>query len=327
MQSERMYKLTEYLRAHPGSTLYDIMDTLEVSRATAVRDIAALRDRFDTPIKYDRFTGGYSLEEVVRDNSRRAVKRAELPGLWFDAEEALGLLTAQELLSTIEPAMLGPKLKPLADKLTHLVEASGHSMDKVKSRIRITQAGKRKLVLEAYREVASATLDGKRLSFSHYNRQTGERMQREVSPQRLVHYRENWYLDAWCHTRNALRCFSVDAMSKCVKLDADAIEVPEEDLNAELGTNYGIFGGKRKDWAVLRFTPERARWVSREVWHPEQQTKEEKDGSYVLEVPYADERELIGDILKHGAGVEVLGPKSLRSAVQKALLAGVGRYV
>jgi predicted DNA-binding transcriptional regulator YafY len=35
----------------------------------------------------------------------------------------------------------------------------------------------------------------------------------------------------------------------------------------------------------------------------------------VLEVPYADTRELLMDILKFGADVEVLGPASLRKVV------------
>ncbi|MHB1201236.1 MAG: WYL domain-containing protein, partial [Polaromonas sp.] len=39
------------------------------------------------------------------------------------------------------------------------------------------------------------------------------------------------------------------------------------------------------------------------------------DGSYLLRLPYADHRELIMDILKHGAHCEVLGPASLRQAV------------
>jgi predicted DNA-binding transcriptional regulator YafY len=44
-----------------------------------------------------------------------------------------------------------------------------------------------------------------------------------------------------------------------------------------------------------------------------------KDGSYTLEFPYSDERELLGDILRYGADVEVLSPKSLRTNLQKAV--------
>ena len=40
-----------------------------------------------------------------------------------------------------------------------------------------------------------------------------------------------------------------------------------------------------------------------------------KDGSYDLKVPYADDRELIMDIMKYGGDCEVIAPKSLRERV------------
>ncbi len=65
-------------------------------------------------------------------------------------------------------------------------------------------------------------------------------------------------------------------------------------------------------WATLQLTPQRARWVASEEWHPKQRAKFDPDGFYVLEFPYGDDRELIGDILRHGPEVEVLAPRELR---------------
>ena len=50
------------------------------------------------------------------------------------------------------------------------------------------------------------------------------------------------------------------------------------------------------------------------------------DGGYLLEVPYASEKELAMDILKHGAEVEVVGPKPLREEIAKRLRQAAGRY-
>ncbi len=327
MLNDRLYKLKELLLSRPGITMQDMLTELEVAKATVKRDIEALRDRFDTPIVYDRFHGGYRIEVVQQDSGRRAVKNAELPGLWFSADEAYALLTAQQLLATMEPGMLGPKLKPLTDKLNRLLESSGHPSNAVNSRIKVSQSGKRKLGIESFQVVARATLERKRLSMSHFNRERGERIQREVSPQRLVHYRDNWYLDAWCHMRDELRSFAVDAMSGCQMLATDAQTVPLEDIENALGGSYGIFGGRPKAWATLKFTPARSRWVSREVWHPMQKSHTEEDGSFVLQVPYSDDRELMGDILRFGADVEVIAPKELRSSLQRNLLQAAGRYV
>jgi len=86
-----------------------------------------------------------------------------------------------------------------------------------------------------------------------------------------------------------------------------------------LGAGYGIFGGSKVQWAKLRFTQERARWVAHEQWHPRQKGTQEADGSYVLEIPYADDRELLMDILKYGPDVEVVGPPNLRGRVKDLL--------
>ena len=52
----------------------------------------------------------------------------------------------------------------------------------------------------------------------------------------------------------------------------------------------------------------------------------EADGSYVLELPYSDSRELLMDVLKHGAQVEVLAPAELRDEVAAALREAADLY-
>lgn len=85
--------------------------------------------------------------------------------------------------------------------------------------------GARQIHLPHFQAVGSALLRRRRLVIDYQGRGSGETRQREVSPQRLIHYRDNWYLDAWCHLRRALRSFSVDAIRTVRVLDKDAIEI------------------------------------------------------------------------------------------------------
>ena len=89
---------------------------------------------------------------------------------------------------------------------------------------------------------------------------------------------------------------------------------------------YGIFSGIPRNTAVLRFSPERARWVAEERWHRDQQARFHGDGSYELRIPYDDPRELVLDILKYGPDVEVTSPASLRREVRARLAAALARY-
>ena len=70
------------------------------------------------------------------------------------------------------------------------------------------------------------------------------------------------------------------------------------------------------DWARAEREFEQARWVRGETWHPEQRMQDEPDGACVLEVPYADDRELVMDILRYGPDCEVLAPAALRHRVR-----------
>ena len=315
----RLYQYKSLLSGRRAVSAQSLQQALEISPATFKRDIAKLRDQLHVPIKFNRELGGYTLEQGHTDT--------ELPGLWFSQEEILALVTIQQLLEQLEPGLLGAKLKPLKERLGQLMDKHGLTTQDVAKRIRIVHAGKRIVVVKSFEAVAAATLARKRLKIWHFSRQNGKTTEREVSPQRLVHYRDNWYVDAWCHLRDDVRSFSIDAISRVSILDTPAKEVSAKTIDQSVGEGYGIFGGSPKGWAKLLFTPERARWVSRERWHSKQRTETLADGSYLLEIPYSDERELVGDLMRYGADVEVLEPAELRAKVKRALHDAVGRYV
>lgn len=184
----------------------------------------------------------------------------------------------------------------------------------------------RRTVVAHFAVRAEATLSRHRLRIQHHDRYFDTINFREVSPQRLVRYKENWYLDTWCHTREAIRTFSVDALCGAELLETLACEIPDEELYAVLATGYGIYAGRDVHWASLRFTPWQARWTSAEIWHAEQRSHYDAEGRYILEVPYSDDIELIMDILKYGPEVEVLAPDDLRAKVAGRLQEAVAQY-
>ncbi len=317
-RTERFYLIKRLLGEGRVVGIDTFLDRIEVSRATFKRDIEYLRSRMRVPIVWDRDAGGYRLDA--------AGEGAELPGLWFSAAEAYALLTMHHLLEQLDPGMLDPHLSPLATRLEKLLGSRGHTADEVRRRIRVLHAARRKVTASQFEALAQGLLERRRVAIRHFNRATGEHLDREVSPQRMVFYRDNWYLDAWCHLRGGLRSFAVDAIEGAMLLETPADLVDESLLDRELSSGYGIFSGSDIRWAVLRFTPARARWVSVEEWHPGQRTRTEADGSLVLELPFSDPRELVMDILKHGAEVEVLDPPGLREQVAAQLAAALARY-
>lgn len=317
-RTERFQKYLQLLRRKGVVRREEFLENLEISRATFKRDLEYMRDRMAAPVNYDPEAGGYRLAADTGPGGR-----VELPGLWFNSEEVQALLTLDALLSSLQPGLLGEALAPIRERIQRLVDAGDHSMDELRTRIRLIAQGARQLAPASFKGVAQATLERRRLRLDYFARGQGERSTREVSPQRLVHYRENWYLEGWCHLRQGLRVFALDAIESAQLLDEPAQDVPLDQLDRELSGSYGIFSGQPVNTARLRFTAARARWVANERWHPGQHGAFAPDGSYVLEVPYADDRELVMDILKHGAEVQVLGPPGLQARVRQELQAAL----
>jgi predicted DNA-binding transcriptional regulator YafY len=321
--TERIYQIDQMLSERAFVTRQELQERLGVSWATLKRDLAYLKDRLHAPIVHDRDLGGYRFDK----GTKRVGPQYELPGLWFSAAEIHALLTMQHLLSNLDTGgLLGPQIKPLLARLTALLGAADNPAEQVQRRVRVETVGARRFDLDHFQAVGSALLRRKRLMIVYHARGTDETTMREVSPQRLVYYRDNWYLDAWCHLRDDLRAFAVDAIERAEILDMRARDVAEKRLDEVLGSGYGIFTGDDVTWATLRFTPERARWVAAERWHPQQQGTMRRDGSYELRLPYSDDRELIMDVLKHGADCVVVGPKALRDRVVAELGRSRERY-
>lgn len=308
---DRLYRYKTLLSHRRALSRDDILLALEISPATFKRDIAKLRDRLGTPIIFDRELGGYRLE-TEQDAT-------ELPGFWFTQDEILALMTIQSMIEQLDPGLLGPKLKPLRKRLDDMLSHQGLDPQQLTQRVRAVSAGKRRLPLAAFETIAKATFERKQVKVQHHNRLSGETLQRTLSPQQLIHYRDNWYVDAWCHLRKGVRSFSIDAIESAEILESSAKDIDLLAMRKQLDGGYGIFAGAPKDWAELTFSTVRAGWVQHEVWHPQQQGVLHSDGRYTLRIPYADERELIGDILRFGCEVQVIAPASLRQQVREQI--------
>lgn len=314
---QRIFKLHQILKAHrypvPRAKLESV---LECSRASLTRILAEMRDYFDAPIEHDRDAGGYKYSHDAY----------ELPGLWFTPSELLALSAAQKLLEEAQPGLLDSQLAPLKNRIDKLLAQEHLGSGQLAKRLRILRMAARQPDTHTFQTVAGATAQRQQLAMAYHGRERNAVTQRTVSPQRLVHYRDNWYLDAWCHERNALRSFALDRIREPRTLAGPCLDLDDAQLDAHYTATYGIFAGPAKATAILCFTAERARWVADETWHPEQHDTWLDDGSFERTLPYADPRELLLDILKYGPDVEVIAPPELRQAIAQRLKSAAAQY-
>lgn len=315
----RIYRLHLLLKnLHSPVSGKDLEKQLNCSNTTLKTIIQEARQYLSAPIIYDRKSKGYCYEPTQQADF-------ELPTLWFNSSELLALLSSYKLFEEAEQGIMDPLIAPLKENIRGILGKQKIGHKEVTSRIRILQSSTRSANDEMFQKVASSVVSRDQIKILYHGRNRDAITERWLSPQRLVFYKDNWYLDAWCHLRKSLRSFSLDRIH-VIATGEIATDIVEKKLDEHFGNAYGIFSGVAKNKAVLRFTSEAARWVADEEWHPEQQLKVKKDGCVDLSLPYSDPRELMMDILKYGDEVEVISPKKLRIAIKEKLHAASLKY-
>ncbi|AGA34460.1 Transcriptional regulator [Thioalkalivibrio nitratireducens DSM 14787] len=317
-RADRLFHLHGLLRTARYPVAFDTLrDKLEVSAATLKRDIRYLRDHMEAPILYDRRYNGYRYDPNAPE--------FELPGIWFNDTELYALLAMEQLLDAVQPGLLGNSIGPLKTKVRKLLGEGGQKADLVASRVCLQPMAVRRTNDAVFGQLSGAVFNERPLTIAYHGRERDEPSTRVIHPYRLVHYRDNWYVIAWCERARNLRTFALDRIRKARPADTAFRTSDPRTLRHHIGASFGIFTGSARDWAVLRFTPERARWVADETWHPDQIGRWE-GGAYELQVPYSDPRELAMDILKYGPDVEVIAPEDLRGLIAERLRAAATLY-
>ncbi len=327
-RTERFYRIELLLKSRGCVSFAALQGELGgVSPATLKRDLQYLRDRLSAPIVYEPLSNGYRFSTASAGAVGGA--RHELPGLWFSENEIHAMLTMHQLLAGLDDdGVLARHLQPLMDKLQGMLGTNESAARELMRRVKVIGTARRRVPSKHFELLGSALLQRRRLTLRYFKRSDRSTSEREVSPQRLVNYRNTWYLDAWCHTSEGLRRFALDAIREAGLLEAKAKNLALRELEAELDAGYGIYGGggAKVKWATLVFSADAAQWVANEEWHPQQKACFLPNGCYELQVPYSDPTELAMDILRHGDSVLVTGDKPLAALIAQRLGSAAARY-
>lgn len=223
-RTDRLYAIVEELRAvapRPRSARR-LADHFEVSPRTIERDISALQQS-GVPIWAEAGrTGGYCLD-----------KARTLPPVNVTPDEAVAMAVALQLMDgtpfklTAASAMRKLVAAMQEDDATAAQDLAG----------RIHLLGPDADPRSVPRLIADA-LSSRHVLRIAYSDRDGIATSREIEPLGYVGKATNWYLVAWCRTRNAVRAFRTD---RIIGVTVTA-EVPEprtltsEDLDIPYGT-------------------------------------------------------------------------------------------
>lgn len=306
---ERVYYFHEELlhNRYPNATT--LTRNFEVSIATARRDIAYLRDRLLAPLAFNQKKNGfyYTTREFTLPFEQGPKIFFFLGMLSKMAEEAgLGNLTEVRTLEKKLTGFIAPQQATLVDNIhCEWIE------------VEFPAPGILETTIEAITQ--------RRVMETLYQSLSGNTIQREIEPQRLVNYQGRWYILAHCRLRKELRLFHLARFTK-LALKRETFQPRQaQELDSHLNSAFGIFKGKEHVTASILFTGFAAEIIARQRWHKDQKI-EKTEAGIILHIPVNDDREIMMKVLQYGSNAQVLAPERLKEKVKKEAAAILQRY-
>ncbi|BCG47921.1 Transcriptional regulator, YafY family [Citrifermentans bremense] len=289
----------------------------EISTKTAQRSIDYFRDRLQAPLEYLLSHKGY----------RYTDSSFQLPVTRISEAELLALLISRKLITEASAGSLAEDLEKVSRRLGSLLAANLPGRAKPEDAFSFRWKGISPTDPLTFKVVTSAILQGKLLSFCYYSPTASNCTMRTVEPHHMVNYMGNWHLIAFCRLRSDWRDFVLGRMT-FPRVEEDLFKFrANEEWRPFLSNTFGIFQNRKSFDVVLRFTPDRARWVRGELWHEGQKEVIEADGSLLLTISASHEAEIVMEILKHGSQVVVVEPEWLRQKVALEIEQMSSRYL
>jgi proteasome accessory factor C len=310
---DRLSDLVDLLKTGKRQVTRRFLEKRWICSTPTVHRIIARAKVSGIPIVYENLR--YRLEEDVA---------IEIPSHWLKPDELAALLGLSHWLEILASGVLKERLAPIHTRLEEMLQNRGLGLADWKERIRLLPIHHRPTDPDILLSAARAVLSRKRIALRYLGVKDTQSRVRDVSPQTLVRYRDNWYLDGFDHDSGKLREFALSRMSALEFLSEPIQEIARPDLDGHFADAYGVFAGRARRKAILIFEGLAARLVGEERWHPKQKMSVMPGAKLRLEFPCGNVQELARDVMRFADEVTVEGPEELRLAVV-GMLQGAGK--
>lgn len=147
---------------------------------------------------------------------------------------------------------------------------------------------------------------------------SGKSSQRIIHPY-TIYFRQQYYIVAWCTSRNSIREFRLDRIQKAEILDTYFEPDPSFDYEEYSKRCWLALKGEEDYQVVLRFTPEYCPFIKEYMGNKADRLKDLPDGSLEYHKTVSMLDEIFAWTLSMGTAVEVLAPEELKDMVRESI--------
>ena len=276
-----------------------------VDRATVLRDIESISERFEVP-------GGFveGLQIFIEADDVSVVPNHFLRPMRLTRSELLALELGLSMLrgerAAEEHAAIDGATGRLRQALARLPDEEIADDFRVASLSTSADLGHLRRLRQAFRARRKV-----RLTYRKANEE--ESSTRVICPYGIVFAGGMWYAVAHCEGSEGMRIFRLDRVEEVETLDARFQSPRGFSLDSVLRGDKALHAPGAGTLRV-RYSPRIARWIAEREGKPLRE-----DGSLVLEHPLADPDWAVRHVLQYGPDATVLDPPEVREALRRRL--------
>ena len=279
--------------------------SLGTGAKTVYRDMQTLREEYKCPVGYDPRRACYTLPD----------KQWSFP--------VPTLLNDTEILAVIIGAKFAEKLfaPEIADQISRAAaqimqtNSTGSTAANRMDSLQILSTKVVRVTNKHFPAVFNAWSQCRCLDMK-YKDTHGKVGGRIIEPHGLVYYGTNWYILAYCREAKDRRLFNVSRILGAT-IEDDTF-TPREDIIDSFTVDEMLIFSKMRD-IVITLTATGAKFARAHMLHPEQKLAKQKDGSYKLTAPAANEKHAVSWVLQQAGEAIPQEPELLVTAVKEAV--------
>jgi proteasome accessory factor C len=298
----RLLFLVPYVAKRPGISVDELAQALGLKKEDLLADLDLLTMVGRPPFQPDDYI------DIYVENGRVYVdldQRLSAPPR-LTAAEAVALSAAADLLRPTASDALQSALAKLERVLPPGARDRYREMEK---KIDANSEGPPELAL-----LARAVADNREVTFDYFSHGRGATEPRRVRPMELFSHRGQWYLHAYCLSRQDERLFRLDRMGKLAATDQQF--EPRQASRGGVVPDPVADGGEVK----VRFSASAAPYMRERFGGA---ARDCPDGRVEVTVVGDSERWLTQWVLSFGGEAEVISPAGAREAVARAASAAL----
>ncbi len=301
--------LTNPLRRYP--TMEFIIEKIEeqtghaISESMFSKDIQAMKQEYNAPIKYSRTNEGYYYTEDEFSIKEFPLTHEEIEILDFSTA-LLGQLKGSRLFQQYENA-INKVIEGY--RISKIPGMEGKQFLQTEVAINHDEVQWLELLLKAI--IQQKTV---KVVYQSYG---GEAKTHELSPYLLKEYRNRWYVIGYSDRIQNTLVLALDRIQSATL--SKGLYYKDRDFNSAEFFKYSIgitqVHGLEPEEVILSFTPFQAQYILSQPLHHSQEVILENDKEVRIKLTVYITQELKMAVLAFGAEVKVIQPKSFKQAI------------